>query len=125
MSFTISKQWHFSASHRLDGLPEDHPCARLHGHNYRVVIELAAQKVDTVGFVFDYAKLDPFGRWLDAQVDHRHLNDLTVFNPTAENLAMWLGANFVQVVELPKLVDRFKVTVCETPKTAASWEASL
>ncbi len=35
--FTITKEFHFSASHQLSHLPEDHQCARLHGHNYVAV----------------------------------------------------------------------------------------
>lgn len=35
--FRITKEYHFSASHRLAHLPDDHQCARLHGHNYVVV----------------------------------------------------------------------------------------
>lgn len=38
--FRITKEFHFSASHQLTGLPEDHQCARLHGHNYIVEVEL-------------------------------------------------------------------------------------
>lgn len=40
--FRITKEFHFSASHQLCRLPVDHQCARLHGHNYIVVVELAA-----------------------------------------------------------------------------------
>ncbi|HBU96439.1 6-pyruvoyl trahydropterin synthase family protein, partial [Thalassospira lucentensis] len=38
--FTITKQFAFSASHQLAGLDADHPCSRLHGHNYIVEVEL-------------------------------------------------------------------------------------
>ena len=38
--YRISKEFHFSASHQLTDLPADHQCARLHGHNYIVVVEL-------------------------------------------------------------------------------------
>ena len=41
--YRITKEFHFSASHQLKDLPDDHPCARMHGHNYVVVIELAGE----------------------------------------------------------------------------------
>ena len=44
--FRIRKEFHFSASHRLEHLPPDHQCARLHGHNYVVVVELAAETLN-------------------------------------------------------------------------------
>lgn len=84
---TISKDFTFSASHQLDGLAPEHPCSRLHGHNYTVRVAITGE-VDEVGFVFDYRRLDHFKRWLDQTFDHRHLNDvLPSTNPTAENLA--------------------------------------
>ena len=38
--FKISKEFYFSAAHALFGLPDDHPCTRLHGHNYVVTVHL-------------------------------------------------------------------------------------
>jgi 6-pyruvoyltetrahydropterin/6-carboxytetrahydropterin synthase len=40
--YTIAKRFAFSASHVIGGLPTDHPCARLHGHNYEVEVLAAA-----------------------------------------------------------------------------------
>ena len=48
--YRITKEFHFSASHQLFGLREGHPCARLHGHNYVVVVELAAEDLGPTGF---------------------------------------------------------------------------
>lgn len=75
--FTITKEFHFSASHVLDRLPAWHPCARLHGHNYVVILELSAEDsgLNEVGFVRDYRELDAFKKWMDTTLDHRHLND--------------------------------------------------
>lgn len=117
--FTISKEFHFSASHKLEGLPEDHPCSRLHGHNYVVTLTLSSPTRDEVGFVLDYRKLDRFKRFIDDTYDHRHLNDIFEVNPTAENMAerFYLEA----VKQLPSFVKVQSVTVQETPKTAATF----
>ncbi|MEU5980333.1 6-carboxytetrahydropterin synthase [Streptomyces sp. NPDC047315] len=115
MSIRISKEFHFSASHRLDGLPQDRPCGRLHGHHYVVELELsaAADGLDATGFVRDHGDLSAFGRWLDGRVDHRHLNDvLGDHDPSAENLARWLYERWSD--EYPELSS---VRVSETPKT--------
>ncbi len=74
---TITKEFHFSASHVLDRLPSWHPCARMHGHNYAVVIELSGRREDLTeaGFVRDYRDLDAFKQWMDETFDHRHLNE--------------------------------------------------
>ncbi|MEI4487413.1 6-carboxytetrahydropterin synthase [Frigidibacter sp. MR17.14] len=110
--YRIAKEFAFSASHQLHGLAEDHPCARLHGHNYVVVVELAAPDLDAVGFVRDYRELSALKRYIDDSFDHRHLNEVLDGNPTAERLAKhfhdWAAARWPEVVA---------VRVSETPKT--------
>ncbi|QXE33265.1 6-carboxytetrahydropterin synthase [Streptomyces sp. GMY02] len=119
MGFRISKEFHFSASHRLDGLPEEHPCGRLHGHNYVVELELSAagDGLDETGFVRDYGDLGDFKKWLDSDVDHRHLNEvLEGVNPTAEHLSRWLYERWVS--RYPELSG---VRISETAKTWAEY----
>ncbi|MFB6535238.1 6-pyruvoyl tetrahydropterin synthase family protein [Streptomyces noursei] len=118
MAFRITKEFHFSASHRLAELPEGHPCGRMHGHNYVVELELAAPAdgLDKAGFVRDYGDLKQFSRWLDAEVDHRHLNDVLARNPSAEHLAQWLYERW-----LPHYPQLSAVRVSETAKTWAEY----
>lgn len=40
---TLSKEFHFSAAHRLEGLQEGHPCGRMHGHNYIIRVFLIGE----------------------------------------------------------------------------------
>lgn len=88
--YTITKQFHFSASHSLDGLRDEHPCARLHGHNYIVEVVLQSETLNEVGFIVDYGDLKPFKQYLDDALDHRHLNDLFEFQTSAENITRYL-----------------------------------
>ena len=46
--YTISKDFAWSASHVLDGLPKGHQCGRLHGHNYVARIELSGHTLDSM-----------------------------------------------------------------------------
>lgn len=116
MTFTITKEFAFSASHQLDGLPAEHQCARLHGHNYVIEVVLAGDRLNPVGFVRDYGELAPVKAYIDGELDHRHLNFVLPMNPTAEHLAAWLYDRFAG--ELPELV---AVRVSETPKTWAEY----
>lgn len=120
---TISKQFAFSASHRLEGLPDEHPCSRLHGHNYIVELSLTGT-LDEVGFIVDYRELAPFKDYLDEQLDHQHLNDRLDGNPTAENMAARLASWAVEHLDLPDNVHRLTVAVSETPKTWARYGIS-
>jgi len=117
---TITKEFHFSASHVLDKLPSWHQCARWHGHNYVVVLELCAppEELTDAGFVRDYADLDAFKSWLDDTLDHRHLNDAVDFSPSAERLAHWMYRLWADTY--PELT---AVWVSETPKTWAIYRA--
>lgn len=120
MTYTISKEFAFSASHRLDGLRDGHPCGRLHGHNYTVRVELIGYELDEIGFVLDYGDLKPIKTYLDDVLDHRHLNDVLKFNPTAERLAHHIGTLVRRLIAIPDDVT-VAVGVSETPKTWATW----
>jgi 6-pyruvoyltetrahydropterin/6-carboxytetrahydropterin synthase len=112
--YKVAKEFHFSASHILEGLPEDHPCSRLHGHNYVIVVELSSIKLDRVGFVTDYRALEPIKKFIDSTFDHCHLNDKMSCNPTAENIAELIYTLFKD--QFPNIS---AVKVRETPKTEA------
>lgn len=115
--YRITKEFQFSASHQLKDLPDSHPCARLHGHNYRVVIELASETLDARGFVRDYRELAPLKRYIDEELDHRHLNDVLGDDMvTAERLARHLYD-----LCKPRWPETTAVQVSETPKTWAEY----
>lgn len=119
--YLIEKEFHFSASHRLGGLPDDHQCARLHGHNYILKVGLGSTKLDQVGFVLDYGELG-FVKDIVDGLDHRHLNDIFSFNPTSENICRAYAQyikSYLQGQEKYSHIDFVQVSLSETPKTWA------
>ena len=56
--YRIAKRFGFSASHVLHGLGDDHPCSRMHGHNYEIEVIAEADDLDGRGFVVDFRELD-------------------------------------------------------------------
>lgn len=106
----IGKSYSFSAAHHLTGVPSDHPCARLHGHNYRVEVELFGKIDPFSGFAcgMDFADLDRVIKPIIERLDHQLLNDF-VANPTAENLAIYVAHEI-------DLVGVVSVRVWETDK---------
>jgi 6-pyruvoyltetrahydropterin/6-carboxytetrahydropterin synthase len=118
MAHTISKEFHFSASHILKNLPEGHPCGRMHGHNYVVTVFLKGEPDEKVGFVQDYKDLNPIKEYIDKMLDHQHLNDVFHwFNPTVENMSRYLFEMFKK--EFPLLT---AIEMSETPKTNCRYE---
>lgn len=116
--YKISKQFMFSAAHSLNGLPTEHPCSRLHGHNYVVTIHLKSETLTSTGFVRDYNELNPVRKYIDEALDHRNLNDiLEPLNSSAENIAKLIYDKFK-----PQFPELYAVEVSETPKTSAIYE---
>lgn len=124
--YTISKEFHFSASHQLSGLREGHQCARLHGHNYVLTVYLTSGGLNDVGFVLDYGELGFVKDMVDA-MDHRHLNDIFPFNPTSENICKEIFLEIEEVLRMMRdhHINYMAVELSETPKTNCRYERAL
>jgi len=117
--FRIVKKFSFCASHQLLNLPEDHPCSRLHGHNYEIEIVLSSDKIDTnTGMLLDFRKLNEIVNPVINKLDHQNLNDILQDGEpsTCEYLAKWIFQKLK-----PKLSYLTTVCVSETPKTWAEY----
>lgn len=96
MSYRVKRAFSFAAAHYLR-LDYSSPCARLHGHNWNVVVSIEAPRLDANGMVCDFSRIK---QTVVERFDHRSLNDdveaLATTNPTAENIAKtiadWLDA---------------------------------
>lgn len=87
----ISQAFKFEAAHRLPGVPATHRCSRLHGHSYRVEVQLEGPVDPHTGFVVDFFDLENSFADIVGVLDHRCLNDVVgLENPTAENIAIWI-----------------------------------
>jgi 6-pyruvoyltetrahydropterin/6-carboxytetrahydropterin synthase len=115
--YKISKQFSFSASHALNLLAKDHPCARMHGHNYVITMHLKAEDLDKYGFVKDYNALKTVEKYIEETFEHRHLNDVIPGHPTSENIARFIYDRFK-----PEIPELYAVEVSETPKTSCIYE---
>lgn len=92
--YTVKQTCYFSAAHVLRGYPAG--CERLHGHNYKVILEVTSNELDKLGMVMDYVDIEKISYEHINKLDHRYLNDIAPFdqiNPTTENIACWLFQN--------------------------------
>jgi 6-pyruvoyltetrahydropterin/6-carboxytetrahydropterin synthase len=87
----ISQAFRFEAAHHLPQVPLSHRCHRMHGHSYRVEVQLQGPVDQRTGFVADFFDVEAaFGPLLNT-LDHHCLNDVAgLENPTAENIAIWI-----------------------------------
>ncbi|MDH5445765.1 MAG: 6-carboxytetrahydropterin synthase QueD [Gammaproteobacteria bacterium] len=86
--YTIKIITDFAAAHLLRDYEGE--CSRLHGHNWKVEVEVIARVLNEVGMGVDFKDIKAVTREVIGSMDHQNLNDLPPFdkiNPTAENLA--------------------------------------
>ncbi|MBB1551118.1 MAG: 6-carboxytetrahydropterin synthase QueD [Prevotella sp.] len=107
--YYIQKTLDVSASHHLT-LTYESKCTRVHGHNWKITVFCKARELDENGMVADFAHIKEL---IQDKLDHRELNEVLSFNPTAENIARW-------IVDL--IPTCYKVSVQETEGNIAIYE---
>lgn len=91
MRTRLVKDFRFEAAHRLPRVPEGHKCARLHGHSFRIEVEVVGEVDPEMGWVVDYADIKRAFSPLHDALDHRYLNEIEgLENPTSEILVAWI-----------------------------------
>jgi 6-pyruvoyltetrahydropterin/6-carboxytetrahydropterin synthase len=89
----IFKSFIVEAAHRLPHVPPGHKCARLHGHSFRIELQVSGEPGAESGWIMDFADLKAAFQPLYEQLDHQYLNDIDgLDNPTSERLALWIWA---------------------------------
>ncbi len=88
--YTLRIVTDFASAHTLRDYPG--ACSRMHGHNWKVEVEVVADELDAVGMGIDFGEIKQATRETADRLDHRYLNDIAPFtevNPTAENIAAY------------------------------------
>jgi 6-pyruvoyltetrahydropterin/6-carboxytetrahydropterin synthase len=111
----------FSAAHRL--VSTGGKCAELHGHNWKVEVQVRAEELDESGMAIDFHHLQEMTREVVEGLDHKYLNDLPAFQhqpPTAENLARHIYERLAERLGAGR-VELDQVCVWESETTAAAY----
>jgi len=87
--YYVKKRIEISAAHRLS-LPYESKCTQIHGHNWIIIVECKSEILDPNGMVTDFSIIKNL---VKEKLDHKLLNDVIPFNPTAENIAKWIVDN--------------------------------
>lgn len=117
MKVELRREFGFEAAHRLPNTPEGHKCRRLHGHSFKVTVEIKGQVDEETGWVIDFADLKEAWQPLHDQLDHYYLNEVEgLENPTSEMLARWIWERLE-----PSLPLLHSVTVHETCRTSCTY----
>lgn len=106
----------FAAAHCLTHYQGD--CENLHGHNWKVEVEVTARELDQSGLGIDFKILKRETNSLLKSLDHKYLNELPPFtglSPSSENISRYL------YYELKKRLDSENVTV----SLVTVWESDV
>ena len=121
--FAVTVEHKFSAGHSLRNYHGR--CENVHGHNWKVEVEVTGQELDSAGMLVDFLLLKKLIDGAVDPLDHQFLNDVPPFdkvNPSAENIARHLHEELTKGLEgandrAPVRIS--KVTVWETDDAAA------
>ena len=107
--YYIKKRLEVSTSHKLN-LSYESKCQNLHGHNWIIYVYCKGEKLNQDGMLLDFTHIK---KNIHEKLDHKNLNEVLDFNPTAENIAKWI------VDTLPLC---YKATVIESENNEATYE---
>jgi 6-pyruvoyltetrahydropterin/6-carboxytetrahydropterin synthase len=119
--YTLKIVTDFAAAHALRDYPGD--CHRLHGHNWKVEVEVTADRLDELGMVIDFKAIKAAAREVTDELDHRFLNEVAPFdrlNPTAENMAAYLFGRLADALNDDRVAVE-AVTLWETERACVRY----
>ena len=120
----IGREFTFDSAHHL--LNYDGACANVHGHTYHLHIMLLGKVKD--GFVIDFKLLKEIVQeYVISKLDHKDLNKVLEFNPTAENIAVKIWEVLDPVIDevFRGRVVLERVKLYETPGSFVEYDGGL
>ncbi len=120
MGFELKQHFQIESARFLPHLDKNHPCSRMHGTSFMVILVLRGKLDPTLGWLRDYHEITQIAAKVLDKLDHRVLNEISgLENPTSENISAWLYWQFK-----PLLPELFEVSVQETPLTECTFRPS-
>jgi len=122
--FEVTVERSFAAGHYLRNYKGK--CENPHGHNYKIRVTLAGDRLDHAGLLLDFKDLKDVMKETIERLDHQMMNDVepfTTLNPSAENIAhyFYVETNKKVVAVSNDRVRVKEVTVWETDVTTATY----
>ncbi|WP_455223372.1 6-carboxytetrahydropterin synthase QueD [Kaarinaea lacus] len=121
VSYNLKIVTDFASAHTLRDYPG--ACSRMHGHNWKVEVEVLASALDKVGMGIDFKEIKKATKQVTAELDHRYLNEIKPFdeiNPTAENIAAYIYNGVSELINNDR-VQVTSVTLWETERACVRY----
>ncbi len=118
-TWCLSHSFTVDAAHRLDHLPDGHPCRKTHGHTWNIEVGISTSMLNKDGFVVDFHSVKAICKeHVHDVLDHGCMNDILPFAPTCENLSEWVFRTLQSYYTDVELVF---VTVTETEGNSVTY----
>ena len=85
--YNIVKRLEIAGAHNLK-LDYESKWSNIHGHDWVVTIYVRSKELDDNGMVLDFTHIK---KLIHDKLDHKYLNEIFDFNPTAENISKWIS----------------------------------
>jgi 6-pyruvoyltetrahydropterin/6-carboxytetrahydropterin synthase len=124
MPYELKIETSFAAAHNL--LNYHGPCERLHGHNWKVAVNVCGDELDQSGMLLDFKILKGYTDEIIASLDHTYLNEHPAFtgkSPSSELIARHIFTELDRKLALHN-VRVSKVTAWESDRAAAAYMRS-
>lgn len=103
-------------------------CEQLHGHNWKVEVEVFSPVLSKEGMVMDFTRLKKILRGVLDKYDHTLLNKVKSLkgkNPTSENIAAILFREIKPGIKKYKHIEKMRVCVWEQERSCAVFEGTV
>lgn len=117
--YYVSKRMEIAGAHNLK-LPYESKCSRIHGHNWIITVHCKGKQLTDYGMLVDFKHIKEF---VQDKLDHKYINDVVNFNPTAENIARWICDEVDKICPIDTFC--YKVEVQESEGNIAIYEFSV
>lgn len=119
----VCKSFTFAAAHYLPNY--EGKCSKLHGHTWRLDVEVKGEVNEKTGMVIDFAELKRIvNEWVIGKLDHTCLNDLGFKNPTCEVMVQWIWEIMKAALEPFKGLTLNRLRLYESPDSYAEEEGT-
>ena len=120
--FELKVVTRFAAAHQLKMVSKK--CESLHGHNWRVEIYVAGDRLNEAGVLMDFGEIKKRVSEIMNNLDHKFLNELDFFHngnpPSSENIARYVAEELQNAIaDGPVKVTR--VTAWESEDAGATY----
>jgi len=90
--YVLTIEDHFASAHQLRGYKGK--CENIHGHNWKVVLNVKGEKLNEIGLLIDFQDLKAILKKICGELDHINVNEKEPFdriNPSSENIAEYIA----------------------------------